>query len=397
MHTMSTATTRPLISVVALAAAATACQQGGYDSAYVERLGNDTLSIEEFTRSADRIEGRLLLRSPVTRVVTYTAELSPEGAITRLESEMSMPETNPDRPPTLRAVTTINADTVVTIVEQEGEPNDTLAVAVPEGTLLTVQKTPVPMAFLDHVVRSATAMGGDSVPFAVLQQGSPRLASNAVVRSGEQLSIDFLGNPMMLDVSADGGVAGLSGSRTTMKVETKPADPGSLDFDAMAADFAARDLLGEGFGVASPPAQINMEVAGANLEVRYSQPAKRGREIFGGLVPWEVVWRTGANAATHFTTDRNLAVGDASVPAGTYTLWSTFTPESATLIINRQTDQWGTQYDESQDLARVPMTSAELGESVERFTIAIEEADAGAVLKLTWDTSEFSVPIRGRR
>jgi hypothetical protein len=132
----------------------------------------------------------------------------------------------------------------------------------------------------------------------------------------------------------------------------------------------------------------------ATIEITYSQPAARGREIWGGLVPYGEVWRTGANAATSFTTSRDLMIGDQRVPAGSYTLWSTFTADSATLVNNSQTGQWGTQYDMEQDFVRVPLERETLDEPVERFTIDIVETDAGGALQLTWDDARYSVPIR---
>ncbi len=129
----------------------------------------------------------------------------------------------------------------------------------------------------------------------------------------------------------------------------------------------------------------------------YIRPAKRGREIWGGLlVPWNVVWRTGADAATAFSTDRDLEIGGARVPAGDYTLFSIYTAESAKLIINRQTGQWGTVYNEDQDLARVDLARESLPETVERFTIAVESTDDGGVVRLSWDRTRFSVPLKVR-
>jgi hypothetical protein len=112
-------------------------------------------------------------------------------------------------------------------------------------------------------------------------------------------------------------------------------------------------------------------------------------------VPYGVVWRTGANEATHFRTDRDLTIGTVRVPHGTYTLWTIPAPDGWTLIINRQTRQWGTDYDKTQDLAQIPMTVAPLGAPVEQFTIAIEPNRNGSgVLTLRWDTTRASVPIR---
>ena len=84
------------------------------------------------------------------------------------------------------------------------------------------------------------------------------------------------------------------------------------------------------------------------------------------------------------------------LPAGTYTLWSTYTPDSATLIINSQTNQWGTMYDETQDFGRTGLSLSTLSTSVSRFTISVQETADGGTLHLDWDRNRYSVPIRAR-
>lgn len=361
-------------------------------AAFIERLGADTMSIEVFTRFADRIEGRVLVRSPLTRVTTYTASLTPAGVVDRLEVVTSTPAENPDGPPQVRTSVLIERDTA--LVVRDREDLDTLTVPVPPNTIPVVSKTPIPVAFLQQAVMGVRT-DVDTTPFVVLPAGGARATPNAIVRrAADSVSFDFFGNPMIAAVGPDGRIQGLTGRETTLQVEIESIPPEMIDFDALAADFAARDARGEGLGVASPRDQVQASASGAEFEVDYSRPAKRGRTIWGGLVPYDEVWRTGANAATHFTSTRDLIVGNAPVPAGTYTLWSTFTGEGGTLIINRQTGQWGTQYDASQDLVRVPLTVRSLTQPVERFTIVIEEQPNGGVLKLVWDDREYSVAMR---
>ncbi|HVT44784.1 MAG TPA: DUF2911 domain-containing protein [Thermoanaerobaculia bacterium] len=144
----------------------------------------------------------------------------------------------------------------------------------------------------------------------------------------------------------------------------------------------------------SPPATAETSIGAAKLRVDYSAPSMRGRTIMGELVPFDKVWRTGANAATTFTTEANLKLGDLVVPKGTYTLFTVPGKESWKLVVNKQNGQWGTRYDEAQDLGRVPMSVRKLGEPVETFLIVIEPKGQNAgVLKLTWETTEVSVPI----
>src|SRR6202040_966787 len=109
---------------------------------------------------------------------------------------------------------------------------------------------------------------------------------------------------------------------------------------------------------------------GKDVSIVYNTPSMKGRKIFGGLVPYDKVWRTGAKAARTWKTEANLKVVTATVPAGTYTLYTLPSEGTWKLIINKQTGQWGTKYDESQDLGRVDMTRSALPEPKEQFTIS---------------------------
>ena len=146
--------------------------------------------------------------------------------------------------------------------------------------------------------------------------------------------------------------------------------------------------------ILSPRDTAAQTIGPAHLVVDYGRPSKRRREIFGGLVPYDAVWRTGANEATHFRTDRDLTIGSIRVPRGTYTLWTIPARDAWTLIINRQTGQWGTDYDKTKDVGRTPMKVSTLTTPVEQFTIAIEPArDGSGLLTMRWDTTQASIPI----
>jgi hypothetical protein len=143
----------------------------------------------------------------------------------------------------------------------------------------------------------------------------------------------------------------------------------------------------------SPPDTVRANVDGANITVAYSRPLKRGRVIFGNIVPWNQVWRTGANAATMFTTDKDLVFGNTVVPAGKYTLWTLPTPSGAKLIINSETGQWGTDYHAEKDFARVDLTSNKLSQPQEEFEIGVVPEGTGGLLRMAWDDREYSIPF----
>jgi len=139
----------------------------------------------------------------------------------------------------------------------------------------------------------------------------------------------------------------------------------------------------------------------ARLAVDYGQPHARGRTIFGELVPYGEVWRLGANMATHLVTDVNLYLGELEIPRGTYTLYMIPRPEGGELIVNRQTGQWGTDYDPSKDWGRVPLRRRALPETAENFTITLApvfpqpqgEHPSGA-LTISWGEAEYSTDWR---
>jgi DUF2911 family protein len=145
---------------------------------------------------------------------------------------------------------------------------------------------------------------------------------------------------------------------------------------------------------ASPPAQAKVELAGNTVTIDYSAPSMRGRKVVGGLVPYDKVWRTGANAATTLKTPVALRIGNLAVPAGTYTLYTLPSESGWKLIVNKQTGQWGTEYNQDQDLGRVPMTVGSTSSPVETFVIHFEKTSKKQTqLHLTWDNTDVWVAV----
>jgi hypothetical protein len=150
---------------------------------------------------------------------------------------------------------------------------------------------------------------------------------------------------------------------------------------------------------ASPPGEASFKFDdGKTVTIQYSRPSMRGRKIFGGLVPYDQVWRTGANAATSLKTDVALTIGGATVPAGSYTLYTLPGMSSWKLIINKQVGQWGTEYSAGQDLARVDMKVTQRSEGLELFTISFDKTTgSSATLKLEWENTIASVSVNEKK
>jgi hypothetical protein len=128
--------------------------------------------------------------------------------------------------------------------------------------------------------------------------------------------------------------------------------------------------------------------------VDYGRPLARGRTLLGNVIAYDRVWRTGANAATQFTTSAPITLAGISLPAGTYTLWTVPHVRGVDLIVNRQTGQWGTEYRRAQDVGTAPMKADSVATPVERFTISIEPSDARhGTLVMAWGRFRWTAPV----
>ena len=140
----------------------------------------------------------------------------------------------------------------------------------------------------------------------------------------------------------------------------------------------------------SPHVKVDWEVDGATISIAYGRPLLRERTVGDSVEPMEgSVWRLGADEATTLTTSGDLMVGSAHVPAGEYTLWALTTGDTTELIVNQETGQWGTDYDESRDLGRTPMTVGTLDTPADQLTLSIENSE----LRVEWGSMVASVPI----
>jgi hypothetical protein len=141
-------------------------------------------------------------------------------------------------------------------------------------------------------------------------------------------------------------------------------------------------------------AKVEQRVGITDFSVDYSSPAMRGRKIFGGLLPYDQLWRTGANASTKLTASRDFTFGDKAVPKGTYSVFSIPGAASWTVILNKNADASAQEYDEKQDAARVKVTPQTVAARERMTFIFSDTTENTSRLDLEWDTVRVSVPIK---
>jgi hypothetical protein len=149
----------------------------------------------------------------------------------------------------------------------------------------------------------------------------------------------------------------------------------------------------------SPPASAECKLAdGKTIKSDYSSPRAKGRKIFGGLVPYGQVWRTGANEATTLVTDTDLTIGGKTVPAGSYTIFTVPNEDKWTFIVNKKTAEWGIPYKyESDELLRTDMKVEKLSPPMENFTISMHGHGSTCMLHVQWDTTNAVVELTEKK
>ncbi len=359
-----------------------ACSQSSNpnNGAFVTLLGNDTLAVEQFEKTDSSITASVILRSPETRFSSYLLIMDETGGIKQMTRTDYSPQAG-----------FLGEGKIVQTIARKG---DSLRVEVitdenPRGYLAPYEPGVLPFIDMIHwpfevAFSHAVETGQDTVNQPML---SGNRISNFIIADIEEDSMTIrhpFRGMMGVRVNDHGGLEYLDAGLTTRKLKVHRVN--NIDMDALAAEFADRP-----FGELSGAVSAEFSFKGTNFRVDFGSPQKRGRELFGGIVPWGERWRTGANRATHFYTSSDLLIGDLEIPAGEYTLFTIPEPDGGTLIINKQTGQNGRSYDESRDLGRVPMEISTKDESTEAFTIAVEETDSGGQLNLIWGKTVFSV------
>lgn len=345
---------------------------------FLTRLGNDTLAIERVNITGDAISATVVLRSPRISVQESQLEFDQNGNMKNYLREVINPRT----------------DSVLFMEEAwwdydslrikrvRGGEEQTYSQAAPKNAVPFIDMVHWPFDIM--LTNAFKASGTFEQP--VFSGGRGFEFEITSVRD-DSMTVRHPSRGVMGVTTATGKLQFLEAKRTTRALTvTKVAD---LPLDDLIERFTKLDES-RAFGSLSGRGEFAQEVDGVSYEIDYGTPSKRGREIWGSLVRFDQVWRTGANRATHFTVSDDVVVGNVKVPAGSYTLFTIPTSTGGQLIINKQTGQNGQRYDATQDLGRTEMMARPLVDEVEVFTILVNE---NSELVLQWDKTEYVVPI----
>jgi len=390
-----------VVTVVGLALAACQANQPTERYGFITRLGRDTISAERVTRRGNTVTSDEVDRFPRVRQRHTEIELAPDGGIRHLVMDIVTPS-EPANQRQRRVTVNVTKDSVhITKRDSSGTVRRDFA------TRGGIAMAHLPQMYSLYELYFAAALGriaanpagGDTAHLRqfYIDREFDRfpLHTGLVWRMPDgklKISHDWLAGIGEATVDSSRHLLSYSGAGTTYKVDvTRVAEP--PDVTVIGGQLAAAETK-SGFSQLSVRDTARATIGAATFAVDYGRPLARGRELLGKLLPYDYVWRTGANAATQFTTSAPITLAGIRVPAGTYTLWTVPRRSRADIVVNAQAGQWGTEYDGKRDVGMAPMTMDSLATPVEKFTISITGSDARhGTLAMEWGPFRWTAPI----
>lgn len=371
---------------------------------FITMLGNDTISVEAVSRTGNVVTTDAVDRFPRLRVRHTVIDLDTNGSIRHLEMDIHTPSEPPAQQDrhvianvTGSKVHMTKKDGSGTVVRDFASDSAIIVAHVPQSYALyelyfvaalknkqalhLVSGTPVKMRQF-YIDREFDRFPLGDVTVTPLDNNKLEITHDWLSGTGEA------------SMDSSFHLLSYNGDRTTYKVKVQRlvVPP---DVKSFAGRFEKLEINNGPVKQLSVRDSTKAQIGNAILSIDYGRPLLRGRTLLGDVIPYDRVWRTGANAATNFTTTQPITLAGMQVPAGKYTLWTVPHSDGVDLIVNRQNGQWGTEYNSTMNLGIVRMNSETVTKPVEEFTISIlpgTDANHG-ILIMEWGTFKWKAAI----
>jgi DUF2911 family protein len=365
---------------------------------FMIKLGSDTIGFEKVVRTGNKIDGVIVRHLPVTGMVKYSMVLAKDGHVESYEQGAYRGDGSPQPPNAQTGAANVGlkmtfaGDSVIREVPTNGQAV-VRRTAVPKGTLPAIGGS----WFANEMQVAAARKDGKAnvIGFAA----NVNAATSPDIRISGSDSAEIVNQGFRIGVKTDksGRIVHGDQSLTTQKYDITVTK--DVDMAAVAAAWASKDVAGAPPPPTNTPDSVVATLGGAHVTILYSRPAKRGRELWGKLVPFDTTWRLGADFATQLKTDGDLNIGGTKVAAGTYMLWLLPSQGQSYLLVNTRLQDprdptrrlWGTQWDPAGDIAKIPVQKhMNLPTDEERFHIFIDNG----MLMMHWGNSGYGVSIK---
>ncbi|HEV8505048.1 MAG TPA: DUF2911 domain-containing protein [Chitinophagaceae bacterium] len=370
---------------------------------FITMLGSDTISVESVTRQGNTLTSDEVDRFPRVEIRHTVVDLNDNGSILHLLMDIQTPSELPGQRNRKVMAEVANNKVHLSKMDSTGSVNRDF----PTGGAIVVAHVQqmyslYELYFAAALKQAAASKLAAGTPVQMRQfyidrefDRFPLGHATVTPRGGGKAEVthDWLSGIGEATMDSGYNMLSYSGARTTYKVQvTRLATP--PDVKGIADRFEANEKEGGSVKSLSVRDTTSAQIGNATFTVDYGRPLLRGRTLLGDVIPYDYVWRTGANAATQFTTSTPIKLAGMQVPAGKYTLFTAPHTNGVELIVNKQTGQWGTEYNRSLDLGAARIKSEVASTPVEKFTISIVPGDdRHGILVLEWGSFRWTAPI----
>jgi hypothetical protein len=355
--------------------------QRPYSGSFVAKLGRDTVIVETYNMVANHLYGKAFLRYPEDQVGVFDFHFYPDGSIRHYSMSFMKPDSS--------YITTWGTQGVFC----ENDSCTWFASGAGAETEYTNKRPAKQMNFIGGWTPTLSLVewncmrllksGKQSLPITMLND---YIGIRQVSISKAKGDTIIFGGPFLeytkIRTTSAGRIISYDGTGTPWNYIANKHEP--IDVDEMAKRLFKTNKI----GIPSPEVSVKFPVSGDTIQLSYGRPSRRDRTIFGGIVPYDSVWRTGAGSPTQITLPYNIHFGKIKIPNGKYSLYTIPRPDGWTLIFNTDLKQWPTDPDRSKDIAMIPLKIKKPGQQTETFTILIEEAKGGGMIRFIWDETE---------
>jgi hypothetical protein len=392
------------IVAICLVVAGCANNQPADRYGFISLLGNDTVSIESVTRRGNTLVSDEVDRFPRVRQRHTEIALGDDGSIERLDMDIYTPSEPQNQRDRHVEVKVSNGSLQISKKDKTGTKTRTFQT---EGGIAMAHLPQMYSLYelyfaaaLKHAMAANIAAGQ---PIQIRQFYIDREFDNFPLHHGVvhmmpsgkvEIQHDWLSGTGEATIDSAYRLLNYSGARTTYKVDVTRLST-QPNVKTIGAQFAAAETKSGGMKQLSVRDTARGKIGMAAISVDYGRPLARGRVLVGGVIPYDQVWRTGANAATQLTTATAIKLAGMLLQQGTYTLWTVPRANGTVdLVVNKQFGQWGTGYNRSFDLGRAPMFTETSATPVDEFTISIHAEDTShGKLIMEWGTFRWTVTI----
>jgi len=370
---------------------------------FLTTLGNDTISVESVRRQGNTLTSDEVDRFPRVELRHTVVNLNDDGSIRRLVMDIHTPSEPPGQRDRKVVADVVNNKVHLSKTDSTGTVNRDFATGGAIVVAHVQQMYSLYELYFAAALKQAAASklaAGSPVQmrqFYIDREFDRFPLGHATVTPRDngkvEITHDWLSGTGEALMDSGYHMLSYSGARTTYKVQVKRLAT-TPDVKDIADRFNAKETEGGNVKSLSVRDTTRAQIGNAMFTVDYGRPLVRGRTLLGDVIPYDRVWRTGANAATQFTTSAPITLGGIHVPAGKYTLFTAPHTNGVDLIVNKQSGQWGTDYNGSLNLATARLTSEAATAPVEAFTISIIPSDnRHGALVLEWGSFRWIAPI----